>query len=125
MKKKDLLIKAEMVQPIPDYDTKEVAEFIEKLSRAGKKLFIDKDTDYDGSWQNRGLFSVQANFERKVDRINSQFYNQVMVGESNENISDTLIDLSMYSFMYLFYLYKTVDVVKEQVDKFLQSYLEK
>jgi len=125
MKKgKDLVIKSHMIVPLSDYETEKVANFMDKINRASVAMFKKKDADYDGSWQNRGLFSIQSNFERKVDRVNSQFYGQITVGESGENVADTLIDLSNYSNMYAYYLYMTDSSVKKQIDEFLQSYLE-
>jgi len=119
---KDLLIKAHSILPIPDYDTAKVAEFMAKINKASVAMFREKDADYNGSWQNRGLFSIHPNFERKVDRINSQFFDQITVGESGENVADTLIDLANYSNMYAYYLYMTDETVKKQIDEFLQSY---
>ncbi len=121
-KKTDLLIKANMLEPLPDYETEDVAEFMEKIAEAMFKLFKEKDKDYDGSWQGRGLFSVQSNFERKVDRINAQFHKNVMTEGKGENIADTLIDASVYTLMYLYYMYNRDNRVKKQVDAMLQKY---
>lgn len=117
-----LVIPKEFIKPLPNYATKEVAEFIDKVSRASVNLFSQKDVDYNGSWQNKGILSVQMNFERKVDRINAQFYNGTMVSSKGENIADTLIDASTYSLMYTFFLYKNDPNVKKQVDEFLSKY---
>lgn len=119
---RDLTIPSELMASLSDYKTEEVAQFMEKIFPAMMKLFREKDVNYNGSWQQRGVLSAQMNFERKVDRINAQFYNGTISARTNENISDTLIDNGVYSLMYLFLLYNKVPVVKQQVDEFIHKY---
>lgn len=119
MQKKDLVITADLLESLKDYDTEEVAQFMEKLFPAMIALFRNKDKNYGGSWQNKGIFSAHSNFERKIDRINTQFYNGTITEKTNENISDTFIDNSIYSMMYLFFLARKLPEVKAEVEKFI------
>lgn len=118
-KKKDLIIKAELLESIEDYSTEDVAGFMQDIVRAMLTQFKVKDKDYGGSWQKDGILSVHFNFKRKVDRILSQFESGELLsnGGGKENIADTLIDLSTYSLMYLFYLYKMDELDEEVIPK--------
>lgn len=109
----------ELLKPLSDYTTEDVAEFMETMFPEMIKLFREKDKNYNGSWQQRGLLSAQLNFERKTDRIAAQFNNGTITSDTNENIADTLIDTSLYSLMYLFFLYKKSRNVHDQVEEFL------
>lgn len=117
-----IVIPKKLLLPIDNYSTQELADFVTKLQEPLVELFKEKDKNYNGSWMNRGIMSAQSNFERKIDRINAQFYNGTISNITNENIGDTLMDTSIYSLFYLFYLYKKVPNVKLQVDEFITKY---
>jgi hypothetical protein len=123
MSKNDLILKAEMLKPIDNYSTEEVADFMAMMYPKMVTFFASKDINYGGSWQKRGLLGVEANFERKIDRIEAQFYNGTITKETNENIADTLIDNAIYSMMYLFFLSNKLPHVKEEINKFLTQKL--
>jgi hypothetical protein len=117
-----LVIHKDLLKGVDDYSTDEVYHFISNVMPAAANLFRSKDKDYNGSWQNKGILSAQSNFERKVDRVVAQFYNGTMTSSNVENIADTFIDSAMYSFMYLFLMYKKSPEIKQQVDKFIEQY---
>lgn len=117
--KNDLVISFDMLKPIENYSTADVADFMKKMYPKMVELFATKDVNYGGSWQKRGLLGVEANFERKIDRIEAQFYNGTITNKTNENIADTLIDNAVYSMMYLYFLSNKLPHVKEEVDNFL------
>lgn len=118
----DLIITAELLQPLPNYETEKVAQFMEKVMPAMVALFRSKDINYGGSWQNKGILSAQLNFERKIDRVNAQFYNSTITSVTNENIGDTMVDTGVYPVMYLYYLYNKLPHVKQWVDNFINQY---
>lgn len=122
IKDEGVFIPKSMLLPIANYSTQRLADFVISLQGPMVELFKEKDKNYNGSWMNRGIISAQLNFERKIDRINAQFYNGTISHLSNENIGDTLMDTSIYSLFYLFYLYETVPSVKMQVDEFIEKY---
>lgn len=124
MANKDLVIKYDLMAPLPNYSTEEVKAFMAEMFPKMMELFASKDKAYGGSWQKRGLLSSQMNFERKTDRILEQFYNGTITEESNENIADTFIDNAVYSMMYLFFLSEKVPMVKQQVTEFLTKQIK-
>lgn len=120
-------IKDDLLKGIEGYTTEEVFAFIKKLNNANANLFLAKDKAYNGSWQNRGVLSAELNFERKVDRIISQFYSgSITSGKEDtvENIADTFIDMANYSLLYLFLLYKKDNNIKIIVDNHIKQYEE-
>jgi hypothetical protein len=114
-------ISKDMMQAIEKYDTFEVSAFMRRIMPAMVNLFESKDINYGGSWQKRGILSAQMNFERKIDRINAQFYGGTITSASNENIADTFVDAAVYELMYLFFLAYKNPMIKKQVDDFISQ----
>lgn len=121
-KKSPLKIPRELIQPVSNYNTENVYEFMREVVIKLSELFKQKDKAYAGSWQARGVLSAQLNLERKMDRIRAQFESGAMFADqSGENITDTLIDNAVYSLLYLWYLNEKDEKVREFIKKFLEE----
>jgi len=119
----NLVIPKEMIKPVENYSTEEVAEFMRAVTDAMCNLFQGKDKAYGGSWQQRGILSAHLNLERKMDRVNAQFESGQIFDENNiENIADTLIDNAVYSLMNLWYHSRKRKSVGDFVVDFVNKY---
>lgn len=121
--KPDLVIPANMLEGLENYNTPEVTTRLKDMATAMVRQFKQKDADYGGSWQKDGIMSVHFNFKRKVDRVMAQFANGTMTSGKGENIADTLIDLATYSLMYAYYLENKNKNVKDFIDGFIEKFL--
>jgi len=122
MEDNSIRIPRDMIAPVENYSTEEVAKFMRDVTDAMCNLFEKKDKAYGGSWQQRGILSAHLNLERKMDRVKSQFESGQIFDEDNiENIADTLIDNAVYSLMNLWYHGKKRESVRSFVEEF---YLE-
>jgi len=120
----DLVLPGDLILPIENYSTTDLTNWMSKLQSPIINLVTEKDKNYNGSWANRGILSAQLNFERKIDRINAQFYNGTIHQRTNENITDTFIDNSVYSLFYLYLLSKKRPEIQGQVAKFIEQYTQ-
>ncbi|QQO97401.1 nucleotide modification associated domain 1 protein [Maribacter phage Molly_5] len=117
---KKISFPVEMLSKPEGYTTEKVAEFMTTVAPKMIKLFVEKDTDYNGSFANRGMISATLNLERKMDRVNSLFYSGRIADDSpSENIVDTYIDLANYALMNLWALGELSPAVKSQIEEFI------
>ena len=116
-----IIFRKDLLTGLENYSTAEVSDFLKQIFPKMIELFEKKDINYNGSWQKRGLLSAQLNLERKFDRLTAQFYNGTITSETNENILDTFVDLSIYQLLELYFLVKREKHVQEQLTEFLKS----
>lgn len=92
----------ELLTPIKDYNFE--PDLVDKIEGVCKKIMIEKDKDYGGSWQKDGLLSAHMNLKRKFDRLHTIFLNGFSTEVADETVLDTLIDLRNYTTLYISFL---------------------
>lgn len=100
---------AKFGQPLEDYKTEEVFDFLVAENDDCEKLFLSKDLHYQGSWQKNGAISGFLNVKRKFDRLEAAFNSGSLFspdGMGEETINDTLKDLAVYSNLLNYFLTK-------------------
>lgn len=111
MSLKKKTIDLEYWEALKDYDSKEVANFMELNFEDALATFRAKDDLYGGSWQKSGLNGAYCNVERKIDRFTNiyksgKILKQLQASDGGEAIWDTIGDLVNYLIMFKFLLMK-------------------
>jgi len=104
-----------LLEPIENYKLDEEAlELLRELEVKCSQLMIKKDRDYGGSWQKRGIMSVNENSARKWDRLQNLFKNGFSIEVKDETVLDTLMDLRNYVSLYIYFmLTKNPELLKQ------------
>lgn len=97
-----------MMEGITNYDSERLVEFQRVLGEKKANLTAVKEQKYNGSWQRDGIISAYFNLKRKMDRINNMFKTGQLghIGDDDEQVYDTLMDLANYSDFMVFYFYE-------------------
>lgn len=121
MSKNSIIIPSHLTSALKDYQTEHFKIFMEAYSEKKIELFVEKDGQYNGSWQTDGFFSAYFNLKRKMDRVINKFKNGTLFklekDVTNETLIDTFMDLENYSSMVLCYLFLSVKT-KEDFEYF-------
>lgn len=117
--KQTIVFEKSLMEPIDGYDSKRLVKFQRALGKRKADVTERKETKYNGSWQSDGIMGAFFNLKRKTDRINHMFKSGQLgsIDNGEEQVYDTLMDLSNYSDFLLFYFYEKDPNFRESVNQ--------